>query len=111
MAGDTQWLLGDTMGELMLWYGVADVCFIGGSLVPRGGQNPLEALCLDKPVLTGPHTANFDTLFRRLWEAHNEGGRDSRLRCLSIEEYRAHKAAGTAEGMAEARAAADGAAP
>lgn len=42
---------------------------------------------------------------------HNEGGRDSRLRCLSIEEYRAHKAAGTAEGMAEARAAADAAAP
>jgi uncharacterized protein YPO0396 len=42
---------------------------------------------------------------------HNEGGRDSRLRCLSIEEYRAHKAAGTAEGMAEARAAGDVAAP
>ena len=41
---------------------------------------------------------------------HNEGGRDSRLRCLSIEDYRAHKAAGTAEGMAEARAAGDGAA-
>lgn len=46
---------------------------------------------------------------------HNEGGRDSRLRCLSIEEYRAQKVAGTAavtaEGMAEARAAGDGAAP
>ncbi|MCK9365951.1 MAG: ATP-dependent exonuclease SbcCD, C subunit-like protein [Metallibacterium scheffleri] len=41
---------------------------------------------------------------------HNEGGRDSRLRCLSIEEYRAHKAAETAEGMAEARSAGDGAA-
>jgi uncharacterized protein YPO0396 len=42
---------------------------------------------------------------------HNEGGRDSRLRCLSIEEYRSHKAAGTAAGMAEARAAGDAAAP
>ncbi|MEW5892112.1 MAG: ATP-binding protein [Pseudomonadota bacterium] len=42
---------------------------------------------------------------------HNEGGRDSRLRCLSIEEYRAHKAAETTEGMAEARTAVDGAAP
>jgi uncharacterized protein YPO0396 len=42
---------------------------------------------------------------------HNEGGRDSRLRCLSIEEYRAHKTAGTTEGIAEARAAGDGAAP
>lgn len=42
---------------------------------------------------------------------HNEGGRDSRLRCLSIEEYRARKAAGIAEGMAETRAAGDGTAP
>lgn len=42
---------------------------------------------------------------------HNEGGRESKLRCLSIEEYRAHKAAGTAQGMAEARAAADGVTP
>lgn len=41
---------------------------------------------------------------------HNEGGRESRLHCLSIEEYRAHKAAGTAEGMAQPRAAGDGAA-
>lgn len=42
---------------------------------------------------------------------HNEGGRDSRLRCLSIEEYRAHKAAATAAGMAEIRVAGEGAAP
>lgn len=42
---------------------------------------------------------------------HNEGGRDSRLRCLSIEEYRTHKAAGTTEGIAEARASGDSAAP
>ena len=69
----TQVLLGDTMGELMLWYGVADACFIGGSLVQRGGHNPLEALCLDKPVLTGPHTANFDTLFQQLEAAHALG--------------------------------------
>jgi uncharacterized protein YPO0396 len=42
---------------------------------------------------------------------HNEGGRDSRLRRLSIEEYRAQKAAGTAEELTEARAAGDDAAP
>jgi len=41
---------------------------------------------------------------------HNEGGRDSRLRCLSIEEYRAQKAADTVDGMAESQAAGDGAA-
>ena len=67
---DTQVLLGDSMGELMRWYGVADACFIGGSLVPRQGHNPLEALCLDKPLLTGPHTANFATLFQTLEDSH-----------------------------------------
>ncbi len=56
---DTQVLLGDSMGELMRWYGVADACFIGGSLVPRQGHNPLEALCLDKPLLTGPAYGEF----------------------------------------------------
>jgi 3-deoxy-D-manno-octulosonic-acid transferase len=66
---DTQVLLIDRMGELMLWYGVAEACFIGGSLVPRQGHNPLEALCLDKPLLTGPHTANFATVFQALEDA------------------------------------------
>jgi 3-deoxy-D-manno-octulosonic-acid transferase len=66
---DTQVLLGDSMGELMRWYGVADACFIGGSLIPRQGHNPLEALCLDKPLLTGPHTANFATVFQALESA------------------------------------------
>ena len=69
VAPDTQVVLGDTMGELMRWYGVADACFIGGSLVPRQGHNPLEALCLDKPLLTGPHTANFATVFQALEDA------------------------------------------
>lgn len=69
IAPDTQVLLGDSMGELMRWYGVADACFIGGSLIPRQGHNPLEALCLDKPLLTGPHTANFATVFQALENA------------------------------------------
>ena len=66
----TQVLLGDSMGELMLWYGVADSCFVGGSLIPRGGHNPLEVLCLDKPLLTGPHTANFAPIYAALEAAH-----------------------------------------
>ena len=45
--------LGDTLGELQMLYGVADVCFIGGSLVDRGGHNPIEAAVLGKPILTG----------------------------------------------------------
>jgi 3-deoxy-D-manno-octulosonic-acid transferase len=50
----------DTMGELAALYAVADVVFVGGSLVPHGGQNPMEPAGLGKPVLTGPHTWNFE---------------------------------------------------
>jgi 3-deoxy-D-manno-octulosonic-acid transferase len=63
---DTQVLLGDTMGELMRWYGVADACFVGGSLIPRGGHNPLEVLALDKPLIAGPHTHNFAQMYNAL---------------------------------------------
>jgi len=63
---DTQVLLGDTMGELLRWYGVADACFVGGSLIPRGGHNPLEVLALDKPLLAGPHTHNFAQMYDAL---------------------------------------------
>ena len=63
---DTQVLLGDSLGELMLWYGVADACFVGGSLVTRGGHNPLEVLCQYKPLMAGPHTTNFEFLYAAL---------------------------------------------
>lgn len=49
----------DTMGELGLLYRVAHVAFIGGSLVPHGGQNPLEAARLGCPMVFGPHMQNF----------------------------------------------------
>ena len=52
-------LVGDTMGELMLFYGACDVAFVGGSLVPTGGHNLLEASALGKPVVFGPHMFNF----------------------------------------------------
>jgi len=47
------------MGELMLLYGAADVAFVGGSLVPHGGQNILEPAAMGIPVLFGPHMFNF----------------------------------------------------
>jgi 3-deoxy-D-manno-octulosonic-acid transferase len=56
---DTAVYLGDTMGQLLLLYGVADVAFVGGSLVPKGGHNMLEPAALNKPILTGPHVFNF----------------------------------------------------
>ena len=49
----------DTVGELAALYAVADVVFVGGSLVPVGGHNLLEAAQRRKPVLIGPHTENF----------------------------------------------------
>ncbi|MFM9912717.1 MAG: lipid IV(A) 3-deoxy-D-manno-octulosonic acid transferase [Methylophilaceae bacterium] len=52
-------LLGDSMGELFSYYSACDLAFIGGSLLPYGGQNLIEACALGKPVLLGPHTHNF----------------------------------------------------
>jgi 3-deoxy-D-manno-octulosonic-acid transferase len=56
---DTQLLVGDTMGEMFAYYAACDLAFIGGSLLPTGGQNLIEACACGKPVLLGPHTYNF----------------------------------------------------
>ena len=53
----------DTLGEMGLAYRLADIAFIGGTLVPHGGQNPFEAAQLDCAILHGPHIANFEILF------------------------------------------------
>ena len=66
VTADTAVLLGDSMGELMLWYQAADLVFIGGSLIPRGGHNPLEAMCLAKPLLSGPQVFNFAQAYQLL---------------------------------------------
>lgn len=58
--------LGDTMGHLPQWYSMADLCFIGGTLAPVGGHNPLEAMARGKPVLYGPHTHNFEHLYQQI---------------------------------------------
>jgi len=65
-AEGAQVYLGDTMGELMMLYGAGDIAFVGGSLVERGGHNPLEPAAWSMPVLTGPHVFNFETIFERL---------------------------------------------
>ncbi len=52
-------LLGDTMGELMTFFGACDIAFVGGSLVPSGGHNVIEPAAWGVPVLTGPHLFNF----------------------------------------------------
>ncbi|OEZ88439.1 3-deoxy-D-manno-octulosonic acid transferase [Janthinobacterium sp. HH104] len=59
VAADTQVLLGDSMGEMFAYYAACDCAFVGGSLLPLGGQNLIEPAALGKPVLIGPHTFNF----------------------------------------------------
>ena len=56
---ETQIVLGDSMGEMFAYYAACDLAFIGGSLLPFGGQNLIEACAVGKPVLIGPHTYNF----------------------------------------------------
>lgn len=62
-------LLVDTVGELGRLYVAADVVFVGGSLIPHGGQNILEPVMLGKPTLFGPHSFNFKEPVERLLEA------------------------------------------
>lgn len=60
---DTEIYVADTLGELGLFYRVAQVVFMGGSLVPHGGQNPLEPARLGSAVLHGPHVHNFAAVY------------------------------------------------
>ncbi|WP_338800642.1 lipid IV(A) 3-deoxy-D-manno-octulosonic acid transferase [Pseudomonas sp. RSB 5.4] len=66
---NTSVLLGDTMGELLFLYALADSAFVGGSLVPNGGHNLLEPAALAKPVISGPHLFNFLDIAAQLREA------------------------------------------
>lgn len=59
IAPTTEAVLGDSMGEMFAYYAAADIAFIGGSLLPYGGQNLIEACAVGTPVLIGPHTYNF----------------------------------------------------
>lgn len=59
LSPEIQVVLGDSMGEMFAYYAAADLTFIGGSLLPYGGQNLIEACAVGTPVLIGPHTYNF----------------------------------------------------
>ncbi|MFH1353064.1 MAG: hypothetical protein ABIH68_05770 [bacterium] len=58
-----RFLLIDRFGALPQMYHISDICFVGGSLVPHGGQNFVEAVGLRRPVCVGPHNANFHQEF------------------------------------------------
>jgi 3-deoxy-D-manno-octulosonic-acid transferase len=66
---DTEVFIGDSMGELPLFYAASDVAFVGGSLVRHGGHNLLEPAALGVPVVTGPHVFNFVEICELLLQA------------------------------------------
>src|SRR5690606_25016144 len=61
--------IADTIGELGTLYSVARIAFIGGSLIDRGGQNPIEAVRLGASVLVGPHRSSFSDIYEPLLTA------------------------------------------
>jgi 3-deoxy-D-manno-octulosonic-acid transferase len=65
--------IADTMGELGLFYRLVRFCFIGGSLIRHGGQNPLEPAKLECAVLAGPHTFNFTTAYEAVFREQGAG--------------------------------------
>jgi len=62
----TNIVLGDTMGELLAFYGACDLAFVGGSLVPVGGHNMIEPAAWGKPIISGPHLHNFNEISQLL---------------------------------------------
>lgn len=66
----TEIYVADTMGELGIIYRLAPIVFIGGSLIPHGGQNPIEAAKLGAAILHGPHVGNFTEIYAALDNAH-----------------------------------------
>ncbi len=83
----------DTMGELPTYYGLATLTFIGGSLIAHGGQNPLEAAGLGKPILFGPFMHNFSEIAQQL--LHHQAARqlsDSDELVSAIQELLSHPA-------------------
>ena len=103
---DTAVYIADTIGELTMFYRLAPFAFIGGSLVPHGGQNPLEAARLDRPVMAGPYTDNFAGAYETIFAAQGDG----LVRCCAdivalAERWLADPGAARAAGAAAAEGA------
>lgn len=61
-----QVIISNTIGKLKILYGIADIAFIGGSLINHGGHNPLEAAIYSIPIITGPFIYNFNNIYKKL---------------------------------------------
>ncbi|ARE39074.1 Lipid IVA 3-deoxy-D-manno-octulosonic acid transferase [Rhodovulum sp. P5] len=113
---DTPVYLADTMGEMALWYALAGACFVGGSLVEKGGHTPYEPAAFGSAILHGPHVANFAGIYAALDAAgaarHVRGAADlcALFQTLGAEDQRAMADRATAV-MADKQADAAGVAP
>ncbi len=96
---DTQIYLADTLGEMGLWYRLAPLSFVGGSLVEVGGHNPYEPAALGSAILHGPHVANFAPIYARLAAA------DAALEVRGADSLAQGLAALSTPGAAEQQAA------
>jgi 3-deoxy-D-manno-octulosonic-acid transferase len=108
----TRVVLGDTMGEMLAYCAACDVAFVGGSLLPLGGQNLIEPIALGVPTLVGPYTFNFaeateraieagaaqrvddaDALLRAVGALLSDGTRRDRMRSSALAFHAAHRGA------------------
>jgi 3-deoxy-D-manno-octulosonic-acid transferase len=100
----------DTMGEMGLYFRLAGVVFMGKSLVPLGGQNPLEAARLDCAIVHGPHMMNFEDISEHLNKAGaaiqvaDAGGLESAVQRLLADTSERDRMAAAAKSLASAEA-------
>ena len=83
---DTDILIGDSMGEMMSYFSISDIAFIGGSLSNTGGQNMLEAASLSKTIIFGPSIFNFEEISKKLLDdgsAIQVGSAEELMRTIS----------------------------
>ncbi len=80
ISADTNIYIGDTIGEMGIWYDISPITFIGGSLIPHGGQNFIEPSRMRNAVLVGPHMHNFSDVVNRSKKA------DALIQVLDTEE-------------------------
>jgi 3-deoxy-D-manno-octulosonic-acid transferase len=105
-------VLGDSMGEMAMYYASAHVAFVGGSLLPLGGHNLIEACGVGVPVVVGPHTFNFAqaaddavgagaavraenaaSVVEAMWQIARDAGRSARMSEAALRFARQHRGA------------------
>lgn len=107
IARETAVYIADTMGELGLFYRLAPFAFVGGTIVPKGGHNPLEPARLHCAVIAGPHTFNSQSAFEAVFGAQGTGRVNTSVEIASLaEQLLADPAQAKALGDAAARGAA-----